>query len=68
MSGWIMASAALQTVSDPNQFNNYLLLGYAVMWLIGMIYIASLVMRQKNLNRDLDLMEQILQEDDQLDG
>ena len=38
------------------------------MWLIGMIYIASLVMRQKNLNRDLDLMEQILQEDDQLDG
>jgi len=68
MSGWIMASAALQTVSDPNQFNNYLLLGYAAMWLIGMIYIASLVMRQKNLNRDLDLMEQILQEDDQLDG
>ena len=68
MSGWIMASAALQTVSDPNQFNNYLLLGYAAMWLIGMIYIASLVLRQKNLNRDLDLMEQILQEDDQLDG
>ena len=68
MSEWILASTALQTVMDPNQFNNYLLLGYAVMWLIGMIYIASLVIRQRNLNRDLDLMEQILQEDDKPDS
>ena len=52
---------------DPNQFNNYLFLGYAVMWLIIMTYIVSLALRQRNLNRDLDLMEQILQDDDQLD-
>ena len=26
-------------IGDPNQFNNYLILGYAVTWLIGMIYL-----------------------------
>jgi CcmD family protein len=51
-------------MTDPDQFNNYLILGYAVMWLIIMIYIGSLALRQRNLNRDLDLMEQILEEDD----
>ena len=61
----ITLNAALQTVSDPNQFNNYLFLGYAAMWLIGMIYVASLAVRQRNLRRDLDLMEQILQEDEE---
>ncbi|MFN2106422.1 MAG: CcmD family protein [Candidatus Promineifilaceae bacterium] len=68
MSAWTMTAAALQTISDPNQFNNYLLLGYAVMWLIVMVYIASLAVRQRNLRRDLDLMEEILQEDDRLDA
>jgi len=63
-----MTAAALQTISDPNQFNNYLLLGYAVMWLIVMVYIVSLAVRQRNLRRDLDLMEEILQEDDRLDA
>ncbi len=55
-------------MTDPNQFNNYLFLGYAVMWLIIMIYIGSLGLRQRNLNRDLDLMEQILEEDDHREG
>lgn len=55
-------------IVDPNQFNNYLLLGYGVMWAIIMIYIVSLAMRQRNLRRDLELMEQILQEDDQQDA
>ncbi len=68
MSAWLITAAALQTGIDPNQFNNYLLLGYAAMWLIGMIYIASLAIRQRNLRRDLDLMEEILQEDDQPNG
>ncbi len=68
MSAWLLSSAAFfQTGADPNQFNNFLLLGYAVMWIIGMVYIASLAIRQRNLKRDLDLMEQILQEDDQQD-
>ena len=68
MSPMSAAVMMLQAVSDPNQFNNYLLLGYAAKWLIGMIYIASLAVRQRNLRRDLDLMEEILQEDDKLDS
>ena len=68
MNQLLLASAAMQIATDPNQFNNYLILGYAVMWLIGMIYVVSLALRQQNLRRDLDLMEQILQEDDQVDS
>ncbi len=67
MSAWMTLSASLQSVSDPNQFNNYMLLGYAAMWFIGIVYIASLAVRQRNIRRDLDLMEQILEEDDQSD-
>jgi CcmD family protein len=60
-----MAVAALQVSADPDKFNGFLLLGYGVMWLIVMIYVASLALRQRNLRRDIELMEQILQEDDE---
>ncbi len=49
-------------IDDPNRFNNYLILGYAVMWLIGTGYVVSLVIRQRNLQQDLRLMRQLLQE------
>ncbi len=62
------ALAFLQVAADSDKFNNYLLLGYAVMWLIVMIYIASLALRQRNVHRDIELMEQILQEDDEVGG
>jgi CcmD family protein len=57
--------AFLQVAAEPDKFNNYLLLGYAVMWLIVMVYIISLALRQRNMHRDIELMEQILQEDDE---
>lgn len=57
---------ALQPATGPDKFNGFLLLGYVVMWLIIMIYIASLALRQRNLRRDIELMEQILQEDDEV--
>lgn len=57
--------SALQVSIDPNQFNGFLLLGYAVMWLIFMLYILSIYLRQRNVERDLELLEQILQEDDE---
>lgn len=66
MSMIITAVAALQSSADPDKFNGYLLLGYGVMWLIVMIYITSLALRQRNLRRDIELMEQILQEDDEV--
>ena len=53
----------LQTADVANQFNNYLVLGYFVMWLIAVVYIASLAIRQRNLKQDLQLMGQILQEE-----
>lgn len=49
---------------EPNQFNGYLILGYLIMWLIGMVYVASLFVRQRNLRQDVELMENLLQEDE----
>ncbi len=53
-----------QTAVDPNSFNNFLMLGYAAMWFIGMLYITSLIIRQRNVQQDIQLMQQILQEDE----
>lgn len=61
----VFLSAVFQTVSEiANQFNGYLMLGYFVMWLIVMIYIITLIVRQRNLKQDLQLMQQILQENE----
>lgn len=51
-------------VSNPNRFNNYLVLGYFVMWLIGVVYIVSLAARQRNTQQDIQLLQQLLQEDE----
>jgi CcmD family protein len=66
----VLATAVFQSVSDiANQFNSYLLLGYFIMWFVVMIYIVTLVVRQRNLKKDLQLMQQILQEnEDQVDS
>ena len=66
MTMLLTATAVFQATADPDKFNSYLLLGYGVMWLIMMIYIASLALRQRNLRRDIELMEQILREDDEV--
>lgn len=57
-----MNAMLLQDVA--NQFNNYLMLGYFAMWLMGVIYVISLVVRQNNLKKDIQLMQQILQDDE----
>jgi len=59
----VLLTAVFQSAADvANQFNGYLMLGYFVMWLIVMAYIVTLVVRQRNLKQDLQLMQQILQE------
>lgn len=59
-----LLTTLLQYQSDvANQFNGYLILGYAAMWVIGMIYVISLASRQNNLKQDIQLMQQLLQED-----
>jgi len=62
----LISVTLLQAGIDPNQFNGFLILGYGVMWLIVMVYIISLYLRQRNLRRDLELMKRILQEDDEV--
>lgn len=51
-------------LENPNHFNNYLLLGYGVMGCIALGYIVTLFLRQQNLHKDLQLMDQLLQEDE----
>jgi len=66
MNGELLLTILLQAdVGDPNRFNNFLILGYTVMWLIGMIYVASLIIRQRNVQQDISLMRKILQEDEE---
>ncbi len=50
---------------DPNRFNDYLALGYFVMWLTGLVYVISLIVRQRNLHQDIALMKRLLEEDEE---
>lgn len=61
---FIWLTAVLQPgVSNPNQFNDFLMLGYVMMWLVGIVYMLSLSMRQRNLRKDIQLMQRLLQEE-----
>lgn len=51
-------------ISDPNATNNYLLLGYVVMWIIGAAYVVSLAARQRNVRQDIEMLQQLLQDDE----
>ena len=61
-SQFIMPIMLFSTLAqiDPHLTSNYLVLGYAVMWLIGFIYVMTLWLQQRNMQRDIDLMKQIL--------
>jgi hypothetical protein len=50
---------------DVNKYNNYMVLGYFVMWSIVMIYLLLLANRQKNVREDLKLMTELLKEDEE---
>ena len=58
-------SIGAQQIGDPMQFNDYLVLGYVVMWLIGTVYVVSLAVRQRNLQKDVALLKRLLQEDEE---
>jgi hypothetical protein len=62
----ILLNVILQSSSDvANQFNGYLILGYVAMWFIGIVYVITLLTRQRNLQQDVQLMQQLLQEDEE---
>ncbi len=55
---------ALLLQSGPPDTTSYLILGYAIIGGIGLVYVASLLLRQRNLMRDLDLIERLESGDD----
>ncbi len=59
----MLFSLLLQT--DPDQFNDFLLLGYVVLGIIAVSYIAYLYNQQRNIQKDLELMEQLLEDEEQ---
>ena len=60
----ILTILAQSDIADPNQFNGYLILAYAVIGLIWLVYVLSLFVRQRNVQQDLKLMRQLLEEDE----
>jgi CcmD family protein len=53
------------TIDDPNKFNGFLILGYAVMWLVAVVYVLYLANKQRNAKKDLELMKQLLTKDEE---
>ena len=41
----------------------FLAAGYAVFWLVTFIFIDTIVSRQRNLQKDLEMLEQLTQDD-----
>jgi CcmD family protein len=44
----------------------YLAAGYAVFWLISFVFIYSLVSRQRSLQKEVKLLEQLMQDEPEL--
>ena len=41
----------------------YMIAAYSVIWLLTFVFVASIFTRQRRLQRDLELMEQLLEAD-----
>jgi CcmD family protein len=62
---FFLLSTPLQgAVGNVNRFNGYLVLGYAVMWLVAVVYLVNLANKQRNLHQDIKLMQRLLEEDE----
>lgn len=52
-------------IGDPDQFNSFLIFGYAATCLIGAIYLAYLYNTRRNIEKDIDLLKRLLDEEDE---
>lgn len=57
-----LAIVAAQTF-NPDQFNDYLVLGYVVMSAFSLLYVLTLMIRQRNVQKDIALLQQIVGEE-----
>jgi len=60
-----MIFASIMAQVDPSQTAAFLVLGYVAMSIIGLVYVLTLVNRQRNLKQDIHLLRQLLEEDKQ---
>ena len=51
-------------VNEPNRFNGYLLLGYVVLGIIAVVYLLYLWSQQRNVEQDLQVLQQLLEEEE----
>ena len=65
LANYLMEVWAQGNPFDPNKFNNFMILGYLVMWIIVMVYIGSLANRQRNIREEVKLLHQLLEEDEE---
>ncbi len=47
----------------PANTTNYMIAGYAVIFGVMLIYLISLLVRQRNLQKDLEVLEEIQDEE-----
>ena len=45
----------------------FMMAAYAVIWIVTFVFIFSIFSRQRNLRRDLELMEQLLESQEKRD-
>ena len=45
----------------------FLAAGYAVFWLVTFVFIYSMVSRQRNLQKDLEMLEQLTKQDETIE-
>ena len=50
-------------ISDPNRFNQFLILAYVAIWAVAFLYLLFLANRQRNARKELKLSQQLLEED-----
>ena len=48
----------------PANTTNYMIAGYAVIFGVMLIYLVSLLIRQRNLQKDLEVLEEIQVEEE----
>ena len=46
-------------LETPPDTSGYMIAGYAIAFVVMLIYVASLILRYRNLNRDLSMLEEM---------